>query len=218
MVEMQDWRTIADIRREYGDLKLTEKSIEKNPFDQFKRWFEETLVSEKSDPNAMVISTVDKKGLPDSRVVLLKGIDNDAFIFYTNYESNKAIQLQHIAYCALNFYWPQMARQVRIRGRVERTSSEESDSYFVKRPVESQLSAMASPQSRQIANRKFLEDAFNKLVAHHSQQPIVRPQNWGGYRVIPEEIEFWQGRNNRLHDRFHYFIQEGQWISHRLAP
>ena len=215
---MQDWRTIADIRREYGDLNLTEELLEKNPFDQFKLWFEETLVSEKSDPTAMVVSTVDKRGWPDSRVVLLKGIENDTFVFYTNYESSKAIQLQHTPYCALNFYWPQMARQVRIRGRVKRTSKEQSDSYFAKRPVESQLSAMASSQSREVADRKSLEDAFNELVARFGQQPIVRPQNWGGYFVIPDEIEFWQGRDNRLHDRFHYFMQEGRWTFRRLAP
>lgn len=215
---MTDWRTVADIRREYGDLELTEDRLEANPMDQFKLWFEATRISEKSDPTAMVLSTVDEKGWPDSRVVLLKGIEKDAFVFYTNYDSNKSIQLQHTPYAALNFYWPQMARQVRIRGRVKRTAESHSDLYFSQRPIESQLSAMASHQSQPLANRQELEDAFNKLVNEYRHKPVIRPCNWGGYYVIPDEMEFWQGRDSRLHDRFHYFRQNGNWIGRRLAP
>jgi pyridoxamine 5'-phosphate oxidase len=215
---MKDWQTIAHIRRDYGDLTLSEESIAAEPFTQFKLWFTEILKSEKSDPTAMVLSTVDERGWPDSRVVLLKGIENDTFIFYTNYESTKALQLQHTPYAALNFYWPQMARQVRVRGRVKRTSDAQSDDYFSNRPVVSQVSAMASPQSRPIASRQSLEDAFNKLITQYSQKSIIRPTNWGGYIVIPDEIEFWQGRDNRLHDRFHYIKQQGEWGIRRLAP
>lgn len=215
---MNDWRTIADIRREYGDLELNEKILEANPFNQFKIWFEATLITEKSDPTAMVLSTVDENGWPDSRVVLLKGIENDTFIFYTNYDSNKAIQLQHTPYAALNFYWPQMARQIRIRGRVKRTPREDSDLYFSNRPLESQLSAIASPQSREIVDRQVLEDAFNRLLHEYRQKPVVRPRNWGGFYIIPDEMEFWQGRDNRLHDRFHYLRQNDNWIVRRLAP
>lgn len=215
---MNDWRTIADIRREYGDLELTETIIQPNPIDQFKLWFEATQTTEKSDPTAMVLSTVDEKGWPDSRVVLLKGLEQDTFVFYTNYDSNKSMQLQQTPYAALNFYWPQMARQIRIRGRVKRTGSEQSDAYFSHRPLESQLSAVASPQSSEITDRQVLEDAFNKLLVEHRQTPVIRPQNWGGYYVIPDEMEFWQGRDSRLHDRFHYFKQNGSWVFRRLAP
>lgn len=215
---MVDWQTVANSRRNYGQLALHEEDANKNPIEQFKVWFADIAESETSDPSAMVLSTVDENGLPDSRVVLLKGIENSTFIFYTNYESAKAIQLRHTAYAALNFYWPSKARQVRVRGSVVCASSEQSDAYFSSRPVESQLGAIASPQSRKIASRQWLEDEFNKLLEQHSQQPIIRPQNWGGYVVIPEEMEFWQGRDNRLHDRLHYFKQENEWLCQRLAP
>jgi len=215
---MTDWRTIADVRREYGVLSLNEDEAEKDPFSQFRRWFEEIVAVEKYDPTAMVLSTVDEKGFPDSRVVLLKGIENEAFIFYTNYESTKAVQIMHTPYVALNFYWPVMSRQVRIRGRVKKTATEQSDAYFKSRPLESQLSAVASPQSKKIENRQDLEKAFNKLVSENGQQAVVRPTNWGGYLVLPDEVEFWQGRDNRLHDRLHYFQQQGEWTLRRLAP
>ncbi|WP_347252417.1 pyridoxal 5'-phosphate synthase, partial [Legionella sp.] len=147
---MNDWRTIADIRREYGDLNLNEEAINECPIAQFKLWFEQGLTTEKSDPTAMVLSTVDEKGRPDSRVVLLKELDEGAFVFYTNYNSIKSLQIQHTPYVALNFYWPQLVRQVRIRGRVKRVSRKQSDVYFASRPLSSQLSAIASPQSQKI--------------------------------------------------------------------
>ncbi|MCC5016288.1 MULTISPECIES: pyridoxamine 5'-phosphate oxidase [unclassified Legionella] len=215
---MSHWRTLAEIRREYGDLNLNEENIEECPITQFKHWFEDVLLSEKSDPTAMVLSTVDEKGYPDSRVVLLKGLDEGTFIFYTNYGSSKSVQLGRIPYAALNFYWPQMARQVRIRGRVKRTTKKQSDTYFASRPVTSQLSAIASPQSQKISDRKSLEQSLNELIEQHGQEPIVRPRHWGGYIVIPDEIEFWQGRDNRLHDRIFYYKSKGQWIHCRLAP
>lgn len=215
---MTGWRTLADIRRDYGDLRLDDQQIGHDPFLQFQVWFNEVLASEKQDPTAMVLSTVDEDGMPDSRVVLLKGIEDGCFIFYTNYESAKAVQLQKHPVAALNFYWPEMARQVRIRGEVEKTSRAMSDAYFASRPEASQLSALASPQSRPIATRQELEVAFNRLMEQLHQQPIVRPENWGGYKIKPVAIEFWQGRDNRLHDRLLYRQQGDGWTCCRLAP
>lgn len=215
---MSDWKTLADIRREYGELSLNENTVQECPIIQFKLWFEEVLAAEKSDPTAMVLSTVDERGYPDSRVVLLKGLDEGSFVFYTNYQSTKSMQIRHTPYAALNFYWPQMARQVRIRGRVKRVPKAQSDAYFASRPVTSQLSAIASPQSREIADRSSLERALNKLIVEYGQEAIVRPSHWGGYRLTPDEMEFWQGRDNRLHDRIYYFKKKGQWSYCRLAP
>jgi pyridoxamine 5'-phosphate oxidase len=215
---MGKFRSIADIRRDYGELSLSEESAQDDPIAQFSLWFEEVLQNEPHDPTAMVLSTVDEKGLPDSRVVLLKGIEQGYFIFYTNYHSAKAVQLSKTPYASLNFYWPHMARQVRIRGRVQKVSAEQSDSYFLSRPIKSQYSALVSPQSQKIADRAMLETALNALISKNGQQPIVRPEFWGGYRIVPEEIEFWQGRDNRLHDRIHYYQQNGNWQHRRLAP
>ncbi|STX30033.1 pyridoxine 5'-phosphate oxidase [Legionella beliardensis] len=217
---MTDWPTIAGIRREYGNLNLDDNSIEQDPFILFKSWFEEILKVEKSDPTAMVLSTVDTQGHPDSRVVLLKGIENGAFIFFTNYESNKARQLKYMPYAALNFYWPQMARQIRIRGAVEKTTATQSDAYFVTRPLESQLSAIASPQSRPVQDRQTLEASFKRIESlYQQQQQVTRPDYWGGYCLIPNEIEFWQGRDKRLHDRLQYYKDSSnEWLHQRLAP
>lgn len=215
---MSDFRSLADIRRDYGDLSINEESVDLNPINQFKLWFEEVLLNEKNDPTAMVLSTADEKGIPDSRVVLLKGLDEGHFIFYTNYQSAKAMQLNCNPYAALNFYWPQMARQVRIRGKVRKIAEEQSDHYFSSRPVMSQYSAVISPQSQEIKNRAYLEEELNQLISKHGQDMVMRPEQWGGYMVIPYEIEFWQGRDNRLHDRIHYYLQNDQWIHRRLAP
>ncbi|KTC87916.1 MULTISPECIES: pyridoxamine 5'-phosphate oxidase [Legionella] len=215
---MSNWKTIADIRREYGDLQINEGTLQESAIAQFKLWFEEGLKTEKSDPTAMVLSTVDQKGRPDSRVVLLKGLDEGAFVFYTNYQSTKSLQIQHTPYVALNFYWPQLSRQVRVRGRVKRVSKKQSDTYFASRPVTSQLSAIASPQSQKIADRDVLEQALNQLIAQYGQEVVVRPKYWGGYKVIPDEIEFWQGRDNRLHDRILFYKKRGHWIHCQLAP
>lgn len=215
---MTNFRSIADIRREYGELNLSEELLPDDPIIQFKQWFEDVLKNEKNDPTAMVLSTVDENGRPDSRVVLLKGLEEGNFIFYTNYQSAKAEHIQVTPYVALNFYWPQMVRQVRIRGQVKQVEQELSDQYFLSRPIKSQLSAIISPQSQEIQNRQSLENALNELIAKHQQQPVMRPTYWGGYKIIPDEIEFWQGRDNRLHDRIHYFRKDGKWIHHRLAP
>ncbi|MBA2653326.1 MAG: pyridoxamine 5'-phosphate oxidase [Tatlockia sp.] len=213
-----NWKTIAEIRREYGSLNLTEANTHENPFSQFKIWFEEANAEEKSDPTEMTLSTVDEKGFPDARVVLLKGLDEVGFIFYSNYLSVKGLQLKQKPYAALTFYWPRMSRQVRIRGRVKRTSQEQSDAYFSSRPVSSQFAAIISPQSHQIKSHENLDLTLQQLTAKHGQKPITRPKHWGGYIVIPFEIEFWQGRDNRLHDRISYHKMKGKWTRCRLAP
>lgn len=215
---MPNWKGLSDIRREYGDLSLSEGDVNASPFVQFECWFAEILTSEKSDPTAMVLSTVDQSGHPDSRVVLLKEIHENTFIFYTNYQSTKSIQMTANPYVALNFYWPETARQVRIRGHVRQTSIEQSDKYFLSRPKSSQLGAIVSPQSREISSRAELERAFKALIEKHQQELVMRPEHWGGYAVTPYDIEFWQGRDNRLHDRIHYYLQNGQWLHRRLAP
>ncbi|WP_298626432.1 pyridoxamine 5'-phosphate oxidase [uncultured Legionella sp.] len=215
---MTNFRSLADIRRDYGELSLSEESAQSEPIAQFKLWFDDVLQNEKNDPTAMVLATVDDKGCPDTRVVLLKGLDEGNFLFYTNYQSAKAMQINKNPYAALNFYWPQMARQVRIRGRVKKVSREQSDDYFSSRPIKSQFSAIVSPQSQEITNRAALELALNNLIEQHGQEAVVRPDNWGGYMVIPDEIEFWQGRDNRLHDRIHYFRKGDGWLVRRLAP
>ena len=215
---MGKWRDLADIRRDYGNLSLREEDANDCPIEQFKSWFSEVLKTEKNDPTAMVLSTADELGRPDSRVVLLKGVEDGSFVFYTNYQSAKSMHINVNPYVALNFYWPETARQVRIRGRVKQTSQAQSDHYFASRPVTSQLSAISSPQSSEISSRAELEQKFNELIAKHQQELVVRPLHWGGYRVIPDEVEFWQGRENRLHDRIHYYLQQGKWHHRRLAP
>ncbi len=214
---MTSWKTIPDIRRDYGQLNLNEKEIKDCPIAQFEFWFTEVVKTEQSDPTAMVLSTVDEHGHPDSRVVLLKGIEQGSFIFYTNYQSAKSLQIQKTPFVALNFYWSEMTRQVRIRGQIKETSPAQSDVYFASRPIASQLSAIVSPQSKEISGREELERAFHELdIDKH--KPIIRPPHWGGYIVTPDEIEFWQGRDNRLHDRIHYYRHSDQWVHHRLAP
>lgn len=177
---MTNFRSIADIRRDYGELTLSEESLPEDPLVQFQYWFEEVLQNEKNDPTAMVLSTVDAQGYPDSRVVLLKGIDKGNFIFYTNYQSAKAKQIENQPHVALNFYWPQMARQVRIRGQVIKVNKEQSDLYFLSRPIKSQFSAIISPQSQKIKNRELLENDFNNLIKKYHQEPLTRPDYWGG--------------------------------------
>ncbi len=215
---MTQWDTLAGIRREYGDLGLSENNISNSPIIQFKRWFSEVLQSETHDPTAMLLSTVDEQGHPDSRVVLLKGVEHGSFIFYTNYDSSKAKQINHNPHVALNFYWPSMARQVRIRGKIKKVSEAQSSEYFLSRPKLSQFSAIVSPQSRVVTDRLELESALNELIASNQQELVMRPKYWGGYIIIPEAFEFWQGRDNRLHDRIEYYRVSGKWCHRRLAP
>ncbi len=211
---------LSNIRREYGGRELRRSQLDPNPVEQFKQWHSQMMKDQMADPTVMVLSTVDQQGIPDNRVVLLKEIIKGCFIFYTNYQSKKAQQLTDCHYAALNFYWPIVARQVRIRGRVSRTSTQASDDYFKSRPRTSQISALASPQSQVIPDRQFLDERFKQLNKEYADaDEISQGQAWGGYAVKPFEFEFWQGRDNRLHDRFHYFIDNNdKWIIERLAP
>ena len=216
---MKDGKILSTIRRNYGEQMLNEEHIAPQPLEQFKIWFEAILTSVEHDPTAMVLSTVDSEGFPDSRVVLLKGIEQGGFVFYTNYGSTKAVQLKNNPHAALNFYWPLLVRQVRVRGSVKRVSRAESDAYFSSRPKASQLSAIASPQSQEIDSRESLLELVNReTLKHNSQEIITCPKRWGGYRLVPDEMEFWQGRDDRLHDCIQYFKQQGKWKHRRLAP
>lgn len=208
----------ASIRREYGCSNLNEQEMHGNPIEQFNAWFEEARQTEPHDPTAMVLSTVDAAGMPDSRVVLLKGLDAEGFVFYTHYGSAKGMQLLHNPHAALNFYWPHLAKQVRIRGVVDKTSAFQSDEYFSSRPFLSQVAAMAARQSQEIPDRDYLSHAFDHLLKQYAQQPPSRPLDWGGYCLKPDRFEFWQGRDNRLHDRIMYTKIEKDWHIARLAP
>lgn len=215
---MVNINNLSSIRREYGTSVLNEEDVNSSPIVQFEHWLTEVLEQTIDEPTHMVLSTVDKQGHPDSRVVLLKGLEDGAFVFYTNYQSAKATHIDLTPYVALNFYWPTNARQVRVRGYVEKVSAAQSDAYFASRPKASQLSALASSQSKEIMHRAELEKALNELCEKYKHEPIVRPRHWGGYKVIPDELEFFQGRDNRLHDRIHYYLENGKWLHRRLSP
>lgn len=209
----------ADIRREYGALELNDNALPSNPFALFSEWLSEVISKEcNADPTAMVLSTVDEKGLPDSRVVLLKSIEAEKFIFYTNYHSTKAREITYAPYGALNFYWEVLARQVRIRGSLEKLEALKSDAYFLSRPRESNLAAIASHQSQPISSRKMLEQSFERTFKAYEGKEVVRPDYWGGYAVCPQEFEFWQGRDNRLHDRIQFQKIGNEWKIQRLQP
>lgn len=198
---------------------LDEKHVDPNPIDLFQRWFSDALASGSRLPDAMTLATATKDGKPSARMVLLKQIDDRGFVFYTNYNSNKAREFDENPRAALVLYWTQLDRQVRVEGRVERISAVESDEYFRTRPRESQLGALASPQSEVIESREVLEQRYAKLDEFYRDQPLERPPHWGGYRLKPERIEFWQNRASRLHDRILYERQpDGTWTISRLAP
>lgn len=215
---MADKFDLTSIRRDYGQTDLLKTNIHKNPFTQFQLWFDEVLNAEHSDPTAMTFASVDEVGQPDLRVVLLKEVSDKGFVFYSNYDSVKARQLDHNPRCALNFFWPDMARQVRIHGHVEKVSEEKSDQYFASRPKMSQISAWVSHQSEIVENRAVLETRFKELIGHYENQTVPRPDYWGGYLIVPNYFEFWQGRDCRLHDRLAYRLEEGEWICERLSP
>jgi len=196
---------------------LAEADAHADPFVQFERWFKEALAAQLPLANAMTLATVTPEGGPDARAVLLKGVDGGGFVFYTNYSSRKGLELAARPQACLMFLWTQLERQVRIEGSVEKVTSAESDSYFSTRPVGARLSAHASAQSSRVPNREFLESEVQKISKQFGQNP-PRPAHWGGYRVIPWQIEFWQGRENRLHDRLLYRRAKDQWAIERLAP
>jgi pyridoxamine 5'-phosphate oxidase len=206
------------LRREYTRAGLHEADVDSDPMIQFRRWFENALDANLHEPNAMILATAKQNGHPSARTVLLKGYDERGFVFYTNYEGRKAVELEANLACALLFYWGELERQVRIEGRASRLSKEESDAYFASRTRGSRLGAWASEQSRTVEDRNVLEERVKALEVEYEGREIPRPPFWGGYRVEPDSIEFWQGRENRLHDRLVYRrIREG-WKLERLQP
>ncbi len=211
-------QTLADLRLDYGLASLSEEDVLDNPIAQFSKWFDEALNAQVNEPNAMSVSTVDADGKPTSRIVLIKQYDERGFTWYTNYDSQKGQQLAANPNAALLFFWSEVERQVRIEGRVEKTSPEESDKYFYSRPVKSQLAALASKQSAPIGSRAQMEENYEAVAQAQGEQP-KRPDYWGGYRLVPERIEFWQGRRSRFHDRIVYVRQpDGTWLKQRLQP
>lgn len=199
--------------------ELDERRIDRDPIKLFRRWFDEAIASGSRLPDAMTLATATKEGKPSARMVLLKGADEQGFVFYTNYNSRKAQELDQNPQAALVCYWTQLDRQVRVEGSVERVSAAESDEYFSTRPRESQLGAITSPQSEVIESRDFLEGRFRDFENMYRDRHVPRPAHWGGYRLKPERIEFWQNRAGRLHDRILYQRQtDGSWTTNRLAP
>ncbi len=210
---------ISEIRTDYTKATLDINSVEKNPFTQFEKWFKQAIASQALEPNAMNLATLSKNGRPTSRIVLLKGVENSQFVFYTNYQSQKGKELELNPACALNFFWPELERQVRIEGLASRVSPEVSDNYFQSRPRASQIGAWASPQSTLIKERSILEERVSQLEMKYKDLKVLpRPKQWGGYGITPFEIEFWQGRPSRLHDRIVYTLVDDKWTINRLAP
>ncbi|MGJ7030609.1 pyridoxamine 5'-phosphate oxidase [Niabella hirudinis] len=211
---------IAGIRINYSKKSLLEADVAADPIIQFNRWWQEAIESQILEVNAMTLATADANGIPDARIVLLKGVSEKGFVFFTNYESRKGKELQANAHACLVFFWKELERQVRIMGPVARVSEAESDAYFYSRPAGSQIGAMASPQSTVIPNREFLDQQTKSITdSIAGGQDIVRPTHWGGYQVAPVSVEFWQGRPSRLHDRLRYTLQEDLlWKIERLAP
>lgn len=209
--------SIADLRREYMRASLDEQDTDANPIRQFERWFHEVLQADVPEANAMSLATVGTNGRPSSRIVLLKDVGAEGFTWFTNYESRKGVELAAHPFASLLFFWIELERQVRIEGRVEPVSTAESDTYFQSRPLGSRLGAIASAQSRAIDNRQTLEQQFLHTEQQYGDNPS-RPAHWGGYRLVPDCIEFWQGRSSRLHDRILYTLHEGQWSRQRLQP
>lgn len=212
-------KTIADLRQDYTLQDLSEIKVNSNPFLQFKKWFDQTLSADILEPNAMTLATTTTEGKPSARMVLLKNFDERGFVFYTNYNSQKAQELAENPQAALVFWWAELQRQVRIYGRVEKILERESDQYFYSRPFNSRLGAWASNQSEVIESRKVIEERLQELKHKYQNQDIPRPPHWGGIRVIPTEIEFWQGRSSRLHDRLLYTKNvDDSWKIERLSP
>jgi pyridoxamine 5'-phosphate oxidase len=213
-------KSLADMRRDYTRDGLCESNAPTEPFALFHQWFSDAVNTEQLpvEPNAMTLATVDADGRPHCRVLLLKGLDERGFTFFTNYDSAKGVQLAAQPFAAMTFFWPSLERQVRIEGRVERVSLVESDAYYQVRPLGSRIGAWASPQSQVIADRGELEDLLVQTEQRFMQQTPQCPEHWGGYRLLPERIEFWQGRASRLHDRLNYQLVDSAWQRQRLAP
>ncbi len=208
---------LADLRKSYERAELDENASLANPLDQFTLWLQQALEAQLPEPNAMTLATVDADGRPSTRVVLIKGFDARGIVWYTNYDSRKGRALAQHPVAALQFHWVELERVVRIEGAVEKTSDEESDAYFRSRPLDSRIGAWASPQSQVIASRAVLVANAAKVSAKYLLDP-PRPPHWGGYRLVPDTWEFWQGRKSRLHDRLRYRLEAGAWVRERLAP
>lgn len=212
-------KDIASIRRDYQMASLEEANTALHPMDQFEHWWEDAIASNIDEVNAFVLSTVDELRAPSSRVLLLKGYTPEGFVFFTNYESAKGQHIKANPLVAMNFFWKELERQVRITGSIKKISKEESEVYFHSRPLGSQVGAVSSPQSKVIPNRDFLEQLVAANLEKYKDGHVPLPSNWGGYIVHPTNIEFWQGRSSRLHDRIQYNLAlEGHWVKVRLAP
>ena len=209
---------LSEFHTEYKFKSLDEKAVSSSPIEQFAAWFNKAVNASIQYPNAMTLATASKDGVPSGRIVLLKSYDENGFVFFSNYESKKGVQLSENPHAALLFFWQQLERQVRITGNVEKLPESESDKYFSTRLPESQLSALASPQSKEIRDRAFLIARINELKLKYTNKPIPRPSQWGGYILKPYAFEFWQGRENRLHDRIEYLLDGNEWKIRRLAP
>ncbi len=208
---------IAGLRKSYERDELDENASDADPLRQFQRWLGQALAAELPEPNAMTLATVGPDGRPSTRIVLVKGVDPRGLVWYTNYASRKGREIAQHPFAALQFHWVELERVVRIEGRVEKTSEQESDAYFASRPLDSRLGAWASPQSEVIASRAVLVTGAARAAARYALHP-PRPPHWGGYRLVPDLWEFWQGRKSRLHDRLRYRLRDGQWVRERLAP
>jgi pyridoxamine 5'-phosphate oxidase len=208
---------VADLRKSYERAELDEQASDADPLKQFELWFQQALTAQVPEPNAMTLATVGESGRPSTRVVLIKGYDERGVVWYTNYQSRKGRELAAHPFAALQFHWVELERVVRIEGRVEKVSAEESDAYFHSRPLDSRIGAWASPQSEVIASRTTLVANAAKFGAMYLLKP-PRPPHWGGYRLVPDGWEFWQGRKSRLHDRLRYRLDGRQWVRERLAP
>lgn len=209
---------LADIRKDYTLKSLEIQDVDSDPLVQFRRWMEEAIQAEALEVNAMCLSTISEDGFPNARIVLLKELD-EGFVFFTNYASSKGKELSASPKASLTFFWPEIERQVRVVGTVEKISEKESDTYFFSRPISSQIGAWASPQSQEIIDRSVIEESQKRLTEEFKKTPIKRPVHWGGYRLLPHRIEFWQGRPSRLHDRICYELAgKSIWKKVRLAP
>jgi pyridoxamine 5'-phosphate oxidase len=209
---------IQNLRQEYRAAELAESDVDKNPFIQFGKWFKEALDALLYEPNVMTLATADLTGKPSARILLLKGFDENGFVFFTNYSSKKGKELQENPQASMVFFWPELERQVRIDGLITKVTEEASSAYFHSRPKGSQIGAAASPQSSVIPNRELLENRVQELTTVYADKEIPKPDYWGGYLLEPTHIEFWQGRPSRLHDRITYTSVNGAWEINRLAP
>lgn len=210
-------KAIAMIRREYEGIPLDKESVDKDPFQQFSKWFDDAVDKGSVDANAMTLTTVSEESRPSSRTVLLKEFDKNGFVFYTNYNSRKGTHLQNNPHVSVTFYWADLMRQVHIEGKVEKVSDEQSTAYFKTRPVASQLGAWASSQSKEVESRDTLKQKMKEYEQKFGDD-IPRPPHWGGFRIVPDRIEFWQGRLNRVHDRICFTLEDGNWMIKRLSP